>query len=363
MNHKERMLAALKCQPVDRIPHGEQMLHDILIQKILKVKMPKAEENALVRWMTEELSDFQFDCHKKAREFLGFDFIHVFPREPWIKIDESKEGYPIYRDIWGMEAISTPFTYEILKKPVEKPGDLKTHQFPTIDEFKYDNLHKWVQKSDFFVVVQIETGFFKINQFMGFNNYMFYLYEHRKELLDFTARFFDHVFNLAKKVIQEGADCIWLSNDFAYNTGPFMSPKDLWEMDFSFMKDVVRKIHDLGKPVVLHGCGNQNYTLDMLLDCEIDGLHSLQPTAGNDICQIKEKCGDRLCLIGNIDISELLPFGSPYDVDQAIQDLVEKVGKKNGLVIATCNLLDMDIPIENAITMHFAVDKYSARYL
>ena len=81
------------------------------------------------------------------------------------------------------------------------------------------------------------------------------------------------------------------------------------------------------------------------------------------ICQIKEKCGDRLCLIGNIDISELLPFGSPYDVDQAIKDLVEKVGKKNGLVIATCNLLDMDIPIENAITMHFAVDKYSARYL
>ncbi|HHT11504.1 MAG TPA: hypothetical protein GX009_14445, partial [Candidatus Atribacteria bacterium] len=47
----------------------------------------------------------------------------------------------------------------------------------------------------------------------------------------------------------------------------------------------------------------------------------------------------------------------------AIKDLVEKVGKKNGLVIATCNLLDMDIPIENAITMHFAVDKYSARYL
>ena len=53
-----------------------------------------------------------------------------------------------------------------------------------------------------------------------------------------------------------------------------------------------------------------------------------------------------------------------YDrVSEAIKDLVEKVGKKNGLVIATCNLLDMDIPIENAITMHFAVDKYSARYL
>ena len=62
-------MPALKCQPVDCIPHGEQMLHDVLIQKILKVKMPKAEENALVRWMTEELSDFQFECHKKLENF------------------------------------------------------------------------------------------------------------------------------------------------------------------------------------------------------------------------------------------------------------------------------------------------------
>ncbi|MEI6157872.1 MAG: uroporphyrinogen decarboxylase family protein, partial [Atribacterota bacterium] len=288
---------------------------------------------------------------------------HVFPREPWTKIGETREGYPVYRDIWGMEAISTPFTYEVIKKPIEKPEDMKTYRFPTVDDFKYDNLRKWVNESDFFVVCQIETGFFKINQFMGFDNYMFYLYEHRKELLDFTARFFDHVYHLAQRVIQEGVDCVWLSNDFAYNTGPFISPQDLWELDFSFMKEVVQKIHDLGKPAVLHACGNQSLTLDMLVETGIDGLHALQPTAGNDLTQIKNKYGNQLCLIGNLDISQLLPFGSPYEVNQAVKKIVQENGKKNGLVITTCNLLDQDIPVENAITMHLAVDRYSALYL
>jgi len=221
------MLAALKHQPVDHVPHGEQMLHDVLIQKILGVKMPRAEENALIRWMTEALTDYQFDCHKRAREFLGFDFVLVFPRETWIKVGESEEGYPIFRDIWGMEAISTPFTYSVLQKPVERPEDMKTYEFPKAGVFKYDNLHRWAYHSDFFVVAQVETGFFKISQLMGYEKYMFWLYEYRKELLDFTARFFEHVSELAERVIKEGADCVWLSNDFAYNAGPFIAPKDL----------------------------------------------------------------------------------------------------------------------------------------
>jgi len=61
---------------------------------------------------------------------------------------------------------------------------------------------------------------------------------------------------------------------------------------------------------------------------------------------MKEKVGNQLCLIGNLDISRLLPFGSPYEVDQAVKNLIEKVGKKRGLVISTCNLLDMDVPVE-----------------
>jgi uroporphyrinogen decarboxylase len=98
--------------------------------------------------------------------------------------------------------------------------------------------------------------------------------------------------------------------------------------------------------------------LDMIVELGVDGLHAIQPTANNDIRAIKKRYGKKLTLIGNLDISRLLPFGTPWEVDQAVKDLIRDVGYDGGLIIATCNGIMEDVPVVNAITMHLACEKY-----
>ena len=72
------------------------------------------------------------------------------------------------------------------------------------------------------------------------------------------------------------------------------------------MKDVVRKIHDLGKPVVLHGCGNQNYTLDMLWIVKLMVFIS-QPQLVMIFAKLKKSAATDFVHDRQYDISELFP--------------------------------------------------------
>lgn len=358
MTHEERMLHALNHEEPDRIPKGEVMIHDVLVGELMGVQLPKERENALLRWMTEPPSQEQFENHLRVRELLGFDFVHVCAREPLTIIGEDNQGYPIVRDVWGVEFIVTPQTTKGLAIPIPDVKALELYDFPKVEDFKFDHLRKWVGESDLFVVCQLDTGFFKIYQLLGFENYMNYIFEHQKELHQLMERFIQLEINLAKKAIAEGADCIWLADDYAHNGGPFISPAKLAELDFQYMEKLVKEVHKMNIPVVLHSCGNQNQVLDYLVDIGIDGLHSLQPSAHNDIGKIKKTYGDKLCLIGNIDINYLLPKGSPYQIDQVVKENIRVAGLGGGYVVSSCNLLNEDVPPENALAMALAVEKY-----
>lgn len=61
-----------------------------------------------------------------------------------------------------------------------------------------------------------------------------------------------------------------------------------------------------------------------IVDCGFDAIQSLQPSAGMDIAKVKKEYGDKLCLIGNVDLNYLLPFGTPEEVEKEVKDLAEK---------------------------------------
>jgi uroporphyrinogen decarboxylase len=124
------------------------------------------------------------------------------------------------------------------------------------------------------------------------------------------------------------------------------------------MKKIVDEVHKLGRPVILHACGNMNKIINDIIKTGVDGLHALQPSANNDIFSIKSKYKNDLCLIGNIDINFLLPEGSCYEVHYAGKELILKVASYGGYVLSTCNMLNKDIPPENALAMYLAAERY-----
>jgi len=91
-----------------------------------------------------------------------------------------------------------------------------------------------------------------------------------------------------------------LCSDYCFNTGPFMSPAMFDDFITPYLADLVRGYRAQGYYVIKHTDGDIRPILDRLLIGEPHALHSLDPQAGVDIRDIKQRVGERVCLIGNV---------------------------------------------------------------
>lgn len=271
----------------------------------------------------------------------------------------NPEGVREVQDIWGGVQQVGAQTSTIVKNPINSVAELKAYEFPKINEFDFGNVERWIKDSDLCVAPQIDTGYFKIHQLTGYEDYCMYLYFNKSELHALLEKFTNFQIRMIDHLIDMGVDVIWLSDDHAFNDGPFADPQLLKEFDFDYMKQIVAHVHSRQIPVVLHCCGNMNYTIEMLIETGINGLHALQPSANNDIYKFKQQYGKNICLLGNMDINDLLPNGSPFSIDEKVQEMVENLFfDRTGFILATCNLLNNDTPVENAIAMHLGAEKH-----
>ena len=359
VNNKKRFLDAITMQECEALSHGDVMIHDKLVAEITNVYLEGDDGNALARIMNERMSEENYLRHKRARHFLGLDWMHVFPRETEMEREVLSDGSVRFKDVWGTVQIVNEECSHIAETPIRDHGSIRSYRFPDVDTFDFYNVQLWIDDGEFAVVAQLDTGFFKISQLAGFENYMFYINENKSEMHGLMEKFLEFEIRMADRLIDLGVDVIWLGNDFCYNAGPFISPELFQEFDFDYTKKLVAHVRGKGIPVIMHCCGNIKTVIRRMIDTGVNAIHSLQPSAGNDIYEYKKEYGRDVCLIGNIDINELMPHGSPYDVDNQVRIMVEKLFyDRKGWVLSTTNLLSIDTPVKNAITMHLAAEKY-----
>jgi len=100
------------------------------------------------------------------------------------------------------------------------------------------------------------------------------------------------------------------------------------------------------------------FATDILMDTGYDGLNPLEPQADMALKKVKDSYGDRICLLGNIDCVDLLPNGTPDEVDTAVAQAIEDAGAGGGLVICSSNSLHPGVNPENCIAMFEATKKH-----
>jgi uroporphyrinogen decarboxylase len=98
--------------------------------------------------------------------------------------------------------------------------------------------------------------------------------------------------------------------------------------------------------------------MDTLLESRYDGINPLEPQAGMELKKVKAYCGDKICLLGNIDCVDLLPKGTPDQVEQAVIQAIDHGAKDGGLIICSSNSLHPGVNPENCIAMFEAVHKH-----
>jgi len=96
--------------------------------------------------------------------------------------------------------------------------------------------------------------------------------------------------------------------------------------------------------------------VDDLLDLGIAGLHPNEKRA-MDIRAMKQKYGDRLCLLGNVDLN-LLGMGTPAEVDREVRDLIRDLAPGGGYIVTSGNSLAGYLLPENVLALTEAVQKY-----
>jgi uroporphyrinogen decarboxylase len=108
----------------------------------------------------------------------------------------------------------------------------------------------------------------------------------------------------------------------------------------------------------MHSDGNLWPILDLILETGYDGINPLEPQAGMEMKKVKACCGDRICLLGNIDSVDLLPRGNAKQVEQAVIQTIKDGAAGGGLIICSSNSLHPGVNPENCITMFKAVRKH-----
>jgi uroporphyrinogen decarboxylase len=89
------------------------------------------------------------------------------------------------------------------------------------------------------------------------------------------------------------------------------------------------------------------------------GVGALHPNekGAMDIRAVKRQYGDRLCVLGNVDLN-LLGMGSPDAVDQEVKELIRDVAPGGGYVVTSGNSLAAYLLPDNVRALGTAVQKY-----
>lgn len=171
---------------------------------------------------------------------------------------------------------------------------------------------------------------------------------------DFVHELFDRIteFNLAQvdEACKYDIDGFQFGDDWGSQTGLIMGP-DLWR---EFIKPRIRRlyqrVHDAGKYVIIHSCGDVKVVLPDLVECGLNVFNPFQPEV-MDILETKQRYYEQLSFYGGISVQHLLPHGTPDEVRAETRRLLKELGKGGGYIASPSHAVPPDVPPENLAAM------------
>jgi len=162
----------------------------------------------------------------------------------------------------------------------------------------------------------------------------------------------------AKVLAETDLDVFFLCDDTAFKNRTMINPKDHRELIIPAYKKILHELNRAGKYAIFHSDGFTEPYFDGLIEAGFKGVESLEPMAGMDLKHLKETYGDKLCLIGNIDVSNLLPFGTTDEVSESVKKCIKDAGEGGGYMLSACTDITNACKLENIFTMISATKKF-----
>lgn len=318
----ERLLKALRRGEPDRVPLAELLMD------------AEAKEAFLGRPVRSVADDVDFWYR------AGYDYICLPPRfsfDYWRGVP-VQDGVARYERHWGREDSGL----------IQDWADLEKYPIPTLDQVDFgpfDEVGRHLPDG-MRVVARFGDIFTTAWQAMGFTPFCYAMYEQEDlvaHLMEGLGRLVYGIFEVMSQYDVVGA--MWYSDDIAYATGLMVTPDFYRRYLFPWMKKIGDLCHDRGLPYIYHTDGVLWEVMDDLLAC---GIHALQPIepAAMDIREVKRRYGDRLALIGNVEV-DLLARGTEEQVRAEVRRLLREVAPGGGYCLGSSNTIAYYVRPEN----------------
>ena len=155
-------------------------------------------------------------------------------------------------------------------------------------------------------------------------------------------------------------DGVLLGSDWGSQVDLLMSPATWEEMIRPGEQREYDLVHNYGKDVWVHSCGNVERIIPSLVEMGLDVLNPVQPEC-MDLAALKAQHGDKLAFWGGISTQQTLPFGTPDEVKQEVREVRRLMSQDGGYILAPAQSIQEDVPAENIVALVEAAREVESR--
>jgi len=337
MNSKERVYAALKREPVDRIPIF-MWFHPYTVTFLSEyLEIPE-----------NHIDDVMFNDIKQVWVGNNYAMEGVF-------LEEGETNL----DFWDIEWVKKGAFNQIIKHPLIYADEdkISAYEFPhnKVNELT-DNLCVLESKSsEYFIGCDISPCLFEMyNRLRGMENALMDIVLYPEMFATIMEKCTDHSLALAKNSSNRlSLDWLWTGDDVGGQNAMMMSPKCWRERIKPQLERIFRFGKQQGLWVAYHSCGSIRDIIPDLIEIGLDVLNPIQCNCpGMDPSDLKKEFGDSLTFMGGVDTQDLLPNGTEHEVQREVSKLLDRVAHGGGYILAASHTIPPETPLDNIFALY-----------
>jgi uroporphyrinogen decarboxylase len=238
--------------------------------------------------------------------------------------------------------------------PIQNWEDFEKYPWPTPQTFRTATL-EWYNRNlpDDMVIIGSPFGHF--DEFLcwlfGYEYLCFALFEQRDLVLAVKQKLEETYEMVLRLILQfDRVRLTWASDDMGFRNGLLLGPRETRELVLPGHTRMAEISHAAGRPYLLHTCGDMSAIMeDLIEDVKIDAKHSFEDTI-EDVRDTKRQYGDRLTLLGGIDV-DFLCRADEQAIRKRVRDTIDACQPSGGWCLGSGNSVTNYIPVDNYLAM------------